>query len=318
MHIGVMIGSSAAGGTATLNGLIGEVQALADQGMAGAWTSQLFDWDALTALGVIGSQVPNIALGTAVVPTYPRHPLVLASQAMTVQAATQNRLTLGIGLSHQIVIEGMFGYSFAKPARHMREYLSALMPLLRGEAVDYHGETLTAAGRVRVPGTTAPSVLVAALGPAMLKLTAELADGTVTWMTGPATLGNHIVPAITAGAAAAGRPEPRVVAALPVCVTAAVDTARDVAAQTFAIYGQLPSYRAMLDREGAAGPADVAIIGSESEVAEAVRRVADAGVTEFVAAPFGTADEITRTLTTLAGLVADGTASAASSMRLDG
>ena len=318
MHLGIMIGSSAPGGTATLEGLIGEVQALADQGMAGAWTSQLFDWDALTALAVIGSQVPDIALGTAVVPTYPRHPLVLASQAMTVQAATQNRLTLGIGLSHQIVIEGMFGYSFDKPARHMREYLTALMPLLRGEAVDFHGETLTVAGRVRVPGTTAPSVLVAALGPAMLKLTAELADGTVTWMTGPVTLGNHIVPTITAGAAAAGRPDPRVVAGLPVCVTADVDAARDVAAQTFAIYGQLPSYRAMLDREGAAGPADVAVIGSESQVADSVRRLADSGVTEFVAAPFGTREEIARTLTTLAGMVADGNASAGSSMRLDG
>jgi F420-dependent oxidoreductase-like protein len=242
---------------------------------------------------------------------------VLASQALTVQAATQNRLTLGIGLSHQIVIEGMFGYSFDKPARHMRDYLNALMPLLRGEPVDYQGETLKAAGRVHIPGATAPQVLVAALGPAMLKLTAELADGTVTWMTGPVTLADHIVPAITAGAAAAGRPDPQVVAGLPVCVTADAGAARELASSVFAIYGQLPSYRAMLDREGAAGPADVAIIGSERDVAKGIQRVADAGVTELIAAPFGSPDEIDRTVAVLASLAASAPGAGAS-MRLDG
>lgn len=317
MRIGIMIGSSARGGPATLDGLVDEGRQLAEAGFARAWSSQLFDWDALTALAVIGAQVPDLHLGTAVVPTHPRHPLVLASQALTVQAATQNRLTLGIGLSHQIVIEGMFGYSFDKPARHMRDYLNALMPLLRGEPVDYQGETLKAAGRVQVPGASAPQVLVAALGPAMLKLTAELADGTVTWMTGPVTLADHIVPAITAAAAAAGRPDPQVVAGLPVCVTADAGAARQLASSVFAIYGQLPSYRAMLDREGAAGPADVAIIGSESDVAKGIQRVADAGVTELIAAPFGSAEEIDRTVSVMASLAAAGPGAGAS-MRLDG
>ena len=306
MHVGVMIGSSSRGGPATLDDLVGEVRNLATSGFSTAWSSQLFDWDALTMLAVIGSQVPGINLGTAVVPTYPRHPLMLASQALTVQAATQNRLTLGIGLSHQIVIESMFGYSFDKPARHMREYLSALMPLLRGEAVSYKGETLTATGTVSVPGSATPEVLVAALGPVMLRLTAELTDGTVTWMTGPATLGDHIVPTITSAAAAAGRADPRVVAGLPVCVTSDAAAGRERAAKTFAIYGQLPSYRAMLDREGAAGPADVAIIGSETEVRKGVQRMAEAGATELVAAPFGSSDEIAATVALLASLVKDG------------
>ena len=117
----------------------------------------------------------------------------------------------------------------------------------------------------------------------MLRVTGRLADGTVTWCTGPATLASHIVPTITSAADEAGRPAPRVVATLPVCVTDDAAGARERAAAVFAIYGQLPSYRAMLDREGAAGPADVAIVGSAAEVSESVAALADVGVTDFVA-----------------------------------
>jgi len=213
-------------------------------------------------------------------------------------------LTLGIGLSHRVVIEGLFGYSFEHPARHMREYLSALGPLLRGEKVSYEGETMKATGTVTVPGAEAPQVLVAALGPAMLKLAGTLADGTVTWMTGPKTVRDHIVPTITAAAAAARRPDPRVVVGLPVCVTADVAGTHERAARWFSFYGQLPSYRAMLDREGVTGPEEVAIIGDEATVAAQVQRVADAGATELLAAPFGAADDRARTTSFLASLAA--------------
>jgi alkanesulfonate monooxygenase SsuD/methylene tetrahydromethanopterin reductase-like flavin-dependent oxidoreductase (luciferase family) len=124
--------------------MVGQVASLQEAGIQTAWASQIFAYDALTALAVIGREVPGIDLGTAVVPTYPRHPVMLAAQALTVQAATGGRLTLGIGLSHQMVIEHVFGQSFEKPARHMREYLSILMPLLEGEQVTFAGETLSA------------------------------------------------------------------------------------------------------------------------------------------------------------------------------
>ena len=286
-----------------IDGVVDQVSKLAEQGIATAWCSQIFGYDALTLLAVVGREVPDIELGTAVVPTYPRHPVMLAAQALTTQAATGRRLVLGIGLSHQVVIEGMFGYSFDRPARHMREYLSALMPLLHGEAVTFKGETLSATTMAPLDvKVDTPPVLVAALGPTMLRLAGELADGTVTWMTGPATLASHIVPSIAKAATDAGRPAPRVAVGLPVAVTTDPDRAREAASRTFAIYGQLPSYRAMLDREGAEGPAQVAIVGDEQSVANQIGAVAEAGATDFSAAPFGTSDEIRQTLALVTAL----------------
>ena len=279
----------------------GQVEA---EGFHGYHVPQIFGLDALTTLAVVGRQVPRIELGTGVVPTYPRHPMMLAAQALTTQMACNGRLLLGIGLSHQVVIESMFGMSFDKPARHMREYLSILMPLLHGEPVAFEGETLSANASLGIQGVDAPAVAVAALGPLMLKLAGRMTDGTVTWMTGPATLAEHTVPTISAAAAEAGRPAPRIVVGLPVCVTDDVDGARERAAKLFAMYGFLPSYRAMLDREGAEGPADVAIVGDEATVAAGLQRVADAGATDFSAAEFAVdADEKRRTRELLRTLV---------------
>jgi F420-dependent oxidoreductase-like protein len=282
-----------------------QLQTSADDGFASAWLANIFGVDALTALAVAGSQVPGIEVGTAVVPTYPRHPAALAQQALTAQAALHGRLSLGIGLSHQIVIEGMFGYSFERPARHMREYLAVLLPILREGRVSFAGETMRAEIGLTVPCDHDVPVLLAALAPRMLQLAGREADGTVLWMTGPATIESHIVPAINAAAADAGRPTPRVVCMLPVCVTGDPDGARERAAQMFSIYGQLPSYRAMLDQEGAAGPADVAIVGDEATVAAQIEALGGVGVTDFVAAEFGQGDDAVRTRALLRDLVAD-------------
>lgn len=287
--------------------VVEQARAVRDAGLASATVSHIFGYDALTLLGVIGAQVPDIELVTGVVPTYPRHPIAMAQQALTVQAVTGGRLTLGIGLSHQIVIEGMYGYSFEKPARHMRDYLNALMPLLRHEQVSYDGETLTA--RTMGPldvDAPAPDVLVAALAPTMLRLAGTLADGTITWMTGPATLADHIVPSITRAARDAGRTPPRIACGLPVCVTNEVEAARERAGKTFSVYGTLPSYRAMLDREGATGPSDVAVVGDEDAVARQLATIADAGVTDFAAAPYGSREERERTFALVTELARDG------------
>ena len=269
----------------TIDAAVTQAKQVEAEGFAGYYLPQIFGLDALTTLAIVGREVPRIELGTGVVPTYPRHPMMLAAQALTTQLASGGRLTLGIGLSHQIVIESMFGYSFDKPARHMREYLSILMPLLHGEPSAFTGETLTGNGSISVKTDPVP-VLVAALGPRMLELAGRLTEGTVTWMTGPATLESYIVPSIQKAAANAGRPTPRVAVGLPVCVTDDASAARERAAKTFEVYGMLPSYRAMLDREGAEGPADVAIVGDEETVAAGIQRVADAGATDFSAAEF--------------------------------
>jgi F420-dependent oxidoreductase-like protein len=274
---------------------VDEVVAAARQSEADGFASyvlpQIFGLDAMGMLAVIGREVPRIELMTGVVPTYSRHPVTMAQQALTVQAASGGRFSLGIGLSHQMVIENMFGLSFAQPLRHMREYLAVLMPLLRGGKADVDGETITTHAALDVPDLPPVPVLVAALGPKMLELAGTVTDGTVTWMTGPATLAEHTVPAITAAAERARRPAPRIVTSLPVCVTADTDAARERAASDFQVYGFLPSYRAMLDREGAAGPADVAIVGDEATVRAGIGRIADAGVTDFVASIFGARDD---------------------------
>ncbi|MFM8862335.1 MAG: TIGR03564 family F420-dependent LLM class oxidoreductase [Acidimicrobiia bacterium] len=262
----------------------------ADMGFGSFWMPQIFGIDALTTLAVVAHEVPDIEFGTAVVPTYPRHPSMLAAQARTVQQVAGGRFSLGIGLSHQMVIEGMFGMSFDKPVRHMREYLDVLTPLLRGEPADATGETLSAHLALDIADSTPVDVLVAALGSQMLRLTARMAQGTATWMTGAGTIESHIAPTITAAAAEAGRPAPRIVCALPVAVTDDEAGAREMAARDFAVYGMLPSYRAMLDREGVDGPADVAIVGPASVVRDAVERFFAAGATEFVAVPFTNRD----------------------------
>jgi F420-dependent oxidoreductase-like protein len=280
MKIGVFIDSQ------VLTAFVERVGAAADAGFASAWAPQVFGLDALTAIAVAAREVPNIELGTAVVPTYPRHPMVLAGQALTVQAASDGRLTLGIGLSHQMVVENMWGISFDKPARHMEEYLSVLMPLLEEKSVAFTGETIKAMGQLQPKDVAAPSVVVAALGPKMLSLAGSLTDGTITWMTGPKTVGSHIVPRLTQAADAANKPSPRVVVGLPVAVTEDESAARERAATVFSVYGQLPSYRAMLDREGARGPADVAIVGNGSSVRAQIEEVFAQGATEFMVAPF--------------------------------
>ena len=294
MRIGVSLADPT--GPDPLTGLAGQIREAAGDGFSSAWVSNIFGLDALTALAVAGRDVPGIELGTAVVPSYPRHPAALAQQAITASVALGGRLTLGIGLSHKIVIDGMYGYSFDRPARHMREYLDVLAPLLRGDRVNVTGETVRASIALTVPGHEGRvPLLLAALAPAMLKLAAGQADGTVLWMTGPATVRDYVVPALTEAASAAGRPDPRVVCILPVCVTDNPDLARTRADRIFSVYGQLPSYRAMLDREGAAGPADVAMVGDEATVRGQIEGLAGAGVTDYIAADFSRGDDAPRT-----------------------
>lgn len=295
MRIGLVVDE----GGPSLAGVLDQTRAAAEGGFAGVWLSQRTSRDALTTLAVAGREVPGIELGTAVIPTYPRHPLALAAQALTVQEAVGGRLVLGLGVSHQPVVEGQYGYSFDRPARHLRGYLSALMPLLRGESVSYRDETLTAAGSIQVPVDGPPSVLVGALGPAMLGVAGELADGTITTWATPKALADHIVPRITK---AAGQRVPRVVASVPVCLTSHEDRWRAWAAENLAMVAELPSYRAILDRGGAAGPQDAVVLGDEVRVEQQLRRLFDAGATDVVAVLLGSDEERTRTAELLTAL----------------
>ncbi|MBJ46093.1 MAG: LLM class F420-dependent oxidoreductase [Acidimicrobiaceae bacterium] len=290
------------GSSRNIEDLKKQVQEANTLGYSTFWTPQIFNLDALTALAVIAESVEGIRLGTSVIPTYPRHPMMLAQQALTVNQVSNGRLDLGIGLSHKPVVEGMWGISFDAPVGHMSDYLQILMALLHDGTISYGGKHLTSRGGIDVPAD-APPVLVAALGPQMLKLVGRVADGTVTWMTGPETIRNHISPIINAAAEEAGRPVPQVIAAVPVCITSDLDIAEEYAKRDFGFYGDLPSYRAMLEREGLANSWDIALSGSFEEVAEGLEKYSDSGGTQVVAAVYGPDEAREQTVSELAKLM---------------
>jgi 5,10-methylenetetrahydromethanopterin reductase len=263
--------------------------------------------DALTVLALVGQQIERMELGTAVIPTYPRHPMVLAAQTLTTQSAIRTRLTLGIGLSHKVMM-GVLGIEDAKPIRHLRDYLSVLGPLLTSGRVSYEGPTISCTAEVFKPAVTPPQLLVAALGPQALAATAALADGTSLAWVGPKTIRAHIVPLLNDAAAAAGRSGlPRVLATLPVCVTDNPAAIREQITRMSAMYAQLPSYQAMFEREGVSEPGELGLVGSEGEVEDALGVLSAAGVTDFAASEFTpTPDEKQRTRALLKRLAAAG------------
>jgi F420-dependent oxidoreductase-like protein len=245
------------------------------------WMANIFGLDAITALAVIGRETERIELGTAVVPSYPRHPVAMAQQCLTAQKSASGRFVLGLGLSHKVIIERMMGFSYEKPARHMREYMAVLGPLLRGEPARFEGEQYRVNLGLEVAEADPVPVIIAALGDHMLRIAGRTAAGSILWMTGPSTIESHIVPKLSAAAREAGRPEPRVVAGIPVVLTHDPETIRRRIGKALAMYHELPSYRAMLDKEGAAGPADVAIVGDERALDAGLDRLRDAGVTDL-------------------------------------
>jgi F420-dependent oxidoreductase-like protein len=270
-------------GRGWLDDVVAAAQRAAADGMDTFWMGQAFSIDALTALAVAGREVPGIELAAGVVPIQTRHPQALAAQALTAQGATGGRLTLGIGVSHRHTVEGRWGYSFERPVRQLREYVLALGQLLHGEDSNVDGELVTSHGALQTGNMAVPPLLLAALGPEMLRLAGQVADGTITGETGPRTLADHIVPTIRAAADAAGRPAPRVVVCLPICVTDDVDRSRERMRKLLGPYASYPSFRAMLDREGVETGADVAIIGDEAAATEALERLEEAGCTDFAA-----------------------------------
>lgn len=263
------------------SGMLKNAQRIEALGFDSLWMATVYNYDALTALSAFGAVTERIELGTCVVATHPRHPYAMAQQALTASAATQGRFTLGIGLSHKYVIEHEMGLSYERPAAHMREYLEVLVPLLRAGKVNYQGERFSTNASLQVPEAAQVPVLVAALGPAMLKLAGSRAEGTTLWLTGPKTIGTHSVPVLHQAAAAAGRPEPRVVAGMPVLLTNDPQQGRSMIDQALKLYKNIPSYRAMMDREGVAGPGDIALVGDEAQLRRQIRALADTGVTDL-------------------------------------
>jgi 5,10-methylenetetrahydromethanopterin reductase len=285
-------------GRSVVDTYIEQVSRLAAEGFSCLWTAQMpWEPDLLSVQAVALRAVPDIELGVAVLPIQVAHPMLTAQRALTLNAISGGRFKLGIGANHPSFSQDLWGIPWEKPVRRMSEYLDGLLPLLAGEEADATGQLVTTRGSLRISGVAAPQVYIAAMGPQMLRLAGRRTAGTITWMTGPKTLANHIGPILRDAAAEAGRPQGavKVLAGLPVCVTDDVDGARAQAAETFALYNTLPSYRAMLDREGLAGPEETALIGDEASVADRIDEVRGAGVDEFLAYSFGDEESLERT-----------------------
>lgn len=280
MKIGIMTGSGF-DPAPDLKSMMDNAGRIETMGFDSLWMATIYNYDALTALSAIGTATSSIELGTAVVATHPRHPMAMAQQALTTSAACNGRFTLGIGLSHKYVIETQMGMSYDKPVSHMREYLDILIPLLQQRSVDYQGEIFSTTAELNVPDAPTPQLLVGALGPAMLELAGSRTEGTTLWLTGPKTIASHTVPLIRKAAENAGRDAPRVIAGMPVVLTDQPATARAMVDRQLALYRDIPSYRAMLDREGADGPGDVALVGNESELREQLQHLKEIGVTDL-------------------------------------
>ena len=287
-------------GQSTIDELKQEIVEAEKLGFDQAWVSQVFGLDAITTLAIIGRETKRINLGTAVTPSYPRHPTSLAMQVLTANAASEGRFELGLGLSHKMVIEDMFGIPYETPAKHMEEYLQVLMPLTRGEACSTQGDIYNVNASLQIKSEPVP-VLIAALGKRMLEVAGKYADGTTTWMTGFNTLKSHTIPTINKAAEKAQRPKPRIVAGLPIVLTENVKLASEILNKKLGFYAHIPSYKNMLNIEGTKNPSDIALVGNESYLTEKLQELKSLGVTDFNAFCQPTDEEaIDRTMAFLA------------------
>ncbi|OBG91230.1 LLM class F420-dependent oxidoreductase [Mycobacterium sp. E136] len=255
-----------------------------DLGVRQVWLPQRFDYDAIGLAGVIGAAVPGLGVGTFVVPFNPRHPLIVASQAETTQAAAHGRFILGLGLGAHEVEHRAFGTAWPHTIARLREHLTVLRSIFDSGVAGFHGAEFTANPEwpVQVPGGTPVPLYVAAMGPKALQVTGELADGTLPYLAGPRTIAEFIVPTVAQAAAEAGRPAPKIVAAVPVLVSDDVDAGRRRAAEHLSFYEQIPSYRRVLEREGVDSAVEVAAVGPAETVTRQLKNYLEAGATDVV------------------------------------
>ncbi|MES5817719.1 LLM class F420-dependent oxidoreductase [Streptomyces sp. RG80] len=285
MRIGVMIGPERGDSARKTERLLADAEWAESAGLDTAWIPQIpTDYDALTAVALMGTRTSRIELGTAVVPLQAQHPVALARQALSTQAATGGRLALGVGPSHHWIVQDMLGLPYERPAGLTRDYLDVLDAARNGPGpIDVENRTYTVHNPLDLAPVAPLPILLAALGPVMLTLAGERADGTVLWMADERAVAEHVVPRITKAAEAAGRPAPRIVAGIPVCLCrpSETDAARERANRILGEAEISPNYQRLLDYGDARDVGDLCAAGDETAILQRLRRFADAGVTDL-------------------------------------
>jgi 5,10-methylenetetrahydromethanopterin reductase len=288
--------------SATVDEMLDEVRWAGRSGIETYWIAQIWRMDSMTLIPSLAAAAgPDLKFGSSIVNCYLRHPVTLASQALTTNLLVQGRFTLGVGPSAKSMMEGMFDMPFEQPLRYMSEYLDILVPGLDQQPVDTHGAT-SYHGAVDVPGAPRPALMLAALGPKMLQMCGARTDGTITWLTGPKTLAGYVVPTIRDAAATVNAADPRVVALVPVLVTDDVAAGRQRASEQLDIYAINPGYNRMIQHEGWSVPSDAAIVGNEEHVRGELARYDQDGVTEVGVQILGPRRDHERTRALLAKL----------------
>ncbi len=285
MRLGLMIGPERGRYTTKVDRMLADAVWADDAGFASVWVPQIPDeFDAMTAVTAMGMRTARVEIGTAVVPVQTRHPVALVQQALSTQMVCGGRFTLGLGPSHDWIVADMLGLSYDRPAAQVASLLDVLDAAFAGgpAMVDVENEHHRIHNNIDITDQPGPSVLISALGPVMLKLAGERTDGTVLWLADEVAIGEFIAPRINAAASAAGRPSPRVVAGIPVCLCASdeVERARARANRVLSEAEISPNYQRLLDRGNATRVGDIMAAGDEAAVLARLRSFADAGATD--------------------------------------
>ncbi|MHA3020276.1 LLM class F420-dependent oxidoreductase [Mycobacterium sp. BMJ-28] len=285
MRLGVMIGAERGDMARKVSKLVSDVQWAESAGLDSAWMPQVpNDFDCLTMVALMAANTSRIELGTAVVPLQAQHPVALARQALSVHAMSGGRLALGVGPSHHWIVGDMLGLPYEKPAAYTRDYLEVLNTAIAGPGpVDVQNDSFTVHNPTVLAADTPMPVLVSALGPVMLQIAGEHADGTSLWMADEKAIGEHIAPKINKAAAEAGKPAPRIVAGIPVtlCANSEIEAAKERANRILAEAETSPNYQRLLDRGEARSVGDLCAAGDEESILKRFKQFADAGVTDL-------------------------------------
>lgn len=301
MRFSVLIGSQGE----SIDRLLEVAEACEAAGIDGVWYGQFLGYDAPTIALAAAARTTRLRPGVSVVVAAPRHPITVAAQAQTVNALSGHRYRLAIGLSHRSTIEGIYGLDFPSPAKYLREYLQVVRDLIELRPVDFDGEFIHAHGQLTIPEAGPMPLYTGALGPLALEVTGELADGTITYLAGPRTIEEHVLPRLLVGAARNGRPQPEVIACVPTLATHDVEAIMPRARDFTRFHAALPEYQQIIEREGLAHPADMGVIGDERAFRAGIERLRDVGVSEFGAALFGDREEQLRTIAQLGAIAAE-------------